>query len=135
LKVADIKAAVRERDGHKCTECGMTAAQHIERHGRTLEVHRQEPGSPYSLDGCVTLCQGCHGSKPKTEWGMSPNIRLHPNLHAVLTDLAIARCSTVQAEGHFILLKALKAQGLYPPPSPSPPPAPAAESSRQSGSL
>jgi hypothetical protein len=65
----EIKAAVRERDGYRCRDCGMTAAQHVERFGKTLEVHRVVPGSPYTVDGCVTLCRPCHGPKPRSPRG------------------------------------------------------------------
>ncbi len=70
--VAELKATVRERDGNRCTECGMTAAQHLERYGRDLDVHRLIPGSPYTTEGCVTLCRRCHGSKPKRPRGSLP---------------------------------------------------------------
>jgi len=67
MNVLQIKAAVRERDGYKCTECGMTNFEHVLLVGRSLEVHRLAPGSVYSIEGCVTLCQPCHSSKPKSE--------------------------------------------------------------------
>jgi hypothetical protein len=66
VTAADIKAAVRERDGHRCTECGTTAEQHYELYGRKLEVHRLVPGSPYTVEGSVTLCKKCHGPKPRS---------------------------------------------------------------------
>jgi hypothetical protein len=55
-----IKALVRERDGYCCTRCGLTDEQSRQRYGRTLDVHRVVPGSPYTVAGAVTLCQGCH---------------------------------------------------------------------------
>lgn len=61
-----IKAAVRERDGYKCTECGMTNFEHILTTGRSLEAHRLVPGSKYTVEGCVTLCRKCHGPKDKS---------------------------------------------------------------------
>jgi hypothetical protein len=67
--VVEIKAIVRYRDGYRCVECGMTARQHARRYGRGLEVHRIVPGSRYSVDSCVTLCQGCHKDKPKSPRG------------------------------------------------------------------
>lgn len=69
MNALKIKAAVRARDGHVCTRCGMTAAEHRARTGRTLEVHRRLPGSPYTVDGCVTLCRGCHGKEQKSPPG------------------------------------------------------------------
>jgi 5-methylcytosine-specific restriction endonuclease McrA len=69
---AEIKAAVRERDGQRCAECGMTAADHLARSGATLHVHRIVPGSVYSLPGCVTLCSRCHRQRHR-----KPNVRPH----------------------------------------------------------
>jgi len=62
-----IKKKVRERDGHCCTECGMTAGEHRDKFGRNLHVHRITPGSEYTVDGCVTLCQECHKKTPGTD--------------------------------------------------------------------
>ncbi len=66
-----IKALIRKRDGYACTKCGMTNADHIERHNKQLHVHRTKPGSEYTLKkgACVTLCFGCHGSEPKRPAG------------------------------------------------------------------
>lgn len=55
-----VKAAVRLRDGMRCIDCDLTNEQHVEQYGRQLEVHRVSPGSPYTLDGCVTVCRPCH---------------------------------------------------------------------------
>lgn len=65
MSTSDIKAAVRQRDGYVCTKCGMTDAEHQSVYQQTLQVHRLTPGGPYTLDGCVTVCQGCHGKLPK----------------------------------------------------------------------
>lgn len=68
----DVKASVRERDEHRCTECGMSAEEHASTYGRDLEVHRLVPGSEYTVDGCVTLCIPCHGPKPRRPFGSLP---------------------------------------------------------------
>jgi hypothetical protein len=62
----EIKAAVRERDGYRCRDCGMTSEEHLAQHGRELDVHRVLPGADYDPDTCVTLCRACHGPKPRT---------------------------------------------------------------------
>lgn len=62
-----IKAVVRKRDKYRCTKCGMTNRKHKKIHcGRSLQVHRKNPGSEYSLEGCVTLCVSCHNKEPKS---------------------------------------------------------------------
>lgn len=56
-----IKRQVRQRDGMKCVECGMTERVHREKYsGRNLHVHRIVADGAYSLENCETLCQGCH---------------------------------------------------------------------------
>lgn len=69
MNVGKVKEAVRERDGMRCTKCGMTNASHLAHYGRALEVHRLVPGSLYTLEGCVTLCRSCHGPEPKRRRG------------------------------------------------------------------
>ncbi len=65
-----VKKRVRARDGNRCTKCGMTAAAHLERYGRALDVHRSTPGSRYTVDGCVTVCRPCHHKEPKLPNGL-----------------------------------------------------------------
>ena len=67
-RVLIVKAEVRHRDGHKCTECGMTQEEHLSRYKKSLEVHRLKPRSVYQVDGCVTLCKACHGPKPRSSF-------------------------------------------------------------------
>lgn len=66
---ADVKAAVRARDGFRCTRCGLTNEAHRARCGKQLQVHRLKPRSAYTLEGCVTLCSTCHGPQPKGDGG------------------------------------------------------------------
>lgn len=68
-----VKDQVRKRDEYRCTECGMTHQQHVEKHGTTLHVHRLVPGSIYTLEGCITLCFTCHASKPRSPRGKARN--------------------------------------------------------------
>lgn len=68
-EIIALKRHVRERDGMSCTKCGMSNADHVERYGKSLHVHRVVPGSEYAIDGCVTLCFPCHGPEPKSPRG------------------------------------------------------------------
>jgi 5-methylcytosine-specific restriction endonuclease McrA len=63
--LVSVKDAVRQRDEHRCQDCGMTASEHLEKFSTKLHVHRIVPGLSYSVNWCVTLCQSCHGKKPK----------------------------------------------------------------------
>lgn len=58
----EVKEAVRQRDGFRCTGCGLSNEENIARHGMALDVHRVVPGSAYSTaEGvCVTVCKKCH---------------------------------------------------------------------------
>jgi hypothetical protein len=114
-----VKAAVRERDGHRCTQCGLTARQHRRRFGRGLEVHRSSPGSVYSLEGCVTLCRPCHYQKPKLPRGTSSFLRfiIPQDLLDVIEASAqqIGRTRTTEVVRR--LKEAYQAAGLWPPSS------------------
>jgi hypothetical protein len=64
----EIKATVRKRDGYQCRDCGRGVV--LGKYLKKLDVHRLVPGSPYTLDGCITFCRRCHkrrhgGRKPK----------------------------------------------------------------------
>jgi hypothetical protein len=41
----------------------MTEAEHRVITGGTLQVHRLKPGTQYTVEGCVTVCQECHGKR------------------------------------------------------------------------
>jgi hypothetical protein len=83
--ILQVKEAVRERDGDRCVRCGMTNAEHrklftVVRKGKggqgvSLHVHRLVPGSIYTAQGCISLCQDCHGKAP--EHGPKVEPRLH----------------------------------------------------------
>jgi hypothetical protein len=125
MNVADIKTAVRERDGHRCTGCGMTAEEHRARYGRTLDVHRTVPGSIYTLDGSVTLCRACHAPQPKRRGGQVDlalrgqplTIRLAPDLAAAFRTLMKQTRRRVSAEVILALEKHLADHGLWQRPA------------------
>jgi hypothetical protein len=73
MEISDTayKKQVRERDGHRCRKCGITAGE-LEAEGRRgLEVHRLFPGISYEAVGlCVTLCKPCHDLMPRKVDGL-----------------------------------------------------------------
>ncbi len=104
-KILAIKVAVRERDGMKCTACGMTNEEHLATSGDSLHVHRVRPGSLYSVAGCVTLCRHCHGKAARRRDGeieledhANRMVRMDPDLHAALKALAAKNDRTLTAE-------------------------------------
>lgn len=64
-EILAIKEAVRERDGRRCTRCGMTEDANLRQFGGRLQVHRLDAGSVYTLHGCVSLCLPCHRKIPR----------------------------------------------------------------------
>jgi len=69
LNVATVKALVRHRDGYRCRLCGVTARDHVRLTGRTLDVHRLQPGSRYTVRDCISVCKNCHYQLPKSPPG------------------------------------------------------------------
>jgi hypothetical protein len=122
-----IKAAVRLRDGMRCTECGLTDRQHRRRFGRTLDVHRVTPGASYTVDGCTTLCRPCHSSKPKLPHGTRPpfrrrsgevfpiGVKINPDLAAALEAFMKTSRRTKRAAVEMALEEYLRARDLWPP--------------------
>lgn len=104
-----IKDAVRERDGQRCVDCGMTADEHISLYGKTLDVHRKVPGSEYSVDGCETVCKRCHGPREKLPAGTYPkNLRyvaLPIDLWQQLKNLADSEDRSISATAKRIVKK------------------------------
>jgi 5-methylcytosine-specific restriction endonuclease McrA len=115
----EIKAIVRYRDGFCCTECGLTNDQHVQAHGRSLDVHRIVPGSEYSVDGCVTLCRRCHKSKPKSPRGSRPKpyvmVSLRPAIYEALVALAKKNHRPLRYEVELAVMELLESNGLWPP--------------------
>jgi len=50
------RESVKERDGHKCIECGSTSRLHAHH----VKRWRDYPELRFSLDNGVTLCSRCH---------------------------------------------------------------------------
>ncbi|MDP9049824.1 MAG: HNH endonuclease, partial [Acidobacteriota bacterium] len=75
---AATKLTVRESDGFKCVDCGMTEAQHIAETGQPLQVHHvimyriSHDNSPKNLQ---TLCSSCHGKKASQERALIEDCR------------------------------------------------------------
>ncbi len=127
MNEVQVKTAVRERDGNRCTKCGMTVAEHKERYGKTVEVHRVVPGSAYAVDGCVTLCRHCHGPEPRRPRGQRfkdegvIQVLLPLDIDAALKNYlkSIHVPPTMTAVTIAALREFLKREGFYPPqPSP-----------------
>jgi hypothetical protein len=60
LNIERIKKAIRARDGHRCTACGIEDAAYRSTYGRSLQVYRIPPATEYRLnDTCVTVCSEC----------------------------------------------------------------------------
>jgi hypothetical protein len=121
MNVLLVKEIIRLRDRLRCTHCGLDEQQHLQRYGRTLEVHRVEPGSAYALEGCVTVCQKCHGPLPRRPRGMRmredgiASIRVPEVLYAQIQKLAERNYRTISGELRRVLEQALAAEGLWPP--------------------
>jgi hypothetical protein len=52
------RAAVRERDGHRCTACG--ASEHL--HVHHVQHFAEFPELATDIDNGLTLCEGCHSA-------------------------------------------------------------------------
>lgn len=104
----EIKATVRERDGYACTLCGMTESEHLDQWGKTLDVHRVTPGSPYAVDqSCVTVCRSCHGPQPRRRQGDrgTVNITLERDEWWALKAAAVLKGLSTTKYARDVLLK------------------------------
>ena len=120
----EVKSAVRERDGFKCTKCGMTDAAHREQTGRALQVHRISPGAMYTVSGCVLLCARCHGSEPKRSAGTQDEdgypcfmVRLPESHRAALEVLRKKHRRAFTEEVQIALERHYKEEGVEFPPN------------------
>lgn len=123
MNVLALKHAVRERDGFRCTSCGLTNDEHVARYGKQLHVHRRVPRSRYSIPGCFTVCNLCHGSLPKAEAGtldpyrsgLSLHVYLKPVLRRTIEAAAEKNRRSLTSEVEIALERYLQAEGLWPP--------------------
>lgn len=95
----------------RCTECGTSNDDHIAFTGRALDVHRLNPGSPYSVEGCVSLCRSCHGPKPKSV----PCVRIREPLAAQLLLLTDRNATDFTEEINRAVREMLVREHLWPP--------------------
>ena len=82
------KRQVRTRDGHKCVDCGMTQAEHKDRHGQKLHVHHlrkardvDDPEERNAPENLVTLCRDCHH-----RWEQIADTGLVPDVPTIAAD-------------------------------------------------
>lgn len=112
MTVLKIKAAVRTRDEFRCTECGMTNAAHV-------DVHRETPGSEYTVSGCVALCRRCHYGKRSPKWTQDiEQVKLRfsdARLARLVADRAERLRRSVNQQILFTLEEIERAEGLWPP--------------------
>jgi hypothetical protein len=122
MKPFTVKRLVRERDGYRCVHCGMTVEQHKKLCGRTLDVHRLIPGSVYTVEGCVTVCRGCHYKEPKSPPGTYANgtgtLRLNPEWLKLGRKVAKLRRQPFQWFVLSCIADAAQAAGLEVPRGP-----------------
>lgn len=118
LAVAEVKALVRFRDGYCCVECGMSAREHVQKHGKTLEVHRLIPGSRYTVRGCVALCGNCHFGKPRSPRQIGACrglVRLRAGIAEALQALADENETTLTEEANLAIREKLERADRWPP--------------------
>lgn len=127
-----IKRLIRERDGYKCTECGMTNEEHKSRYGKSLDVHRKTPGSTYAFSNSVTLCKKCHGPKEKGKWTDASQIfanrwnqkQLNCRIDSAIFECLVAFCESRGEEMHKVIDLAIRRHIDSPPPQIQLPPLP-----------
>lgn len=123
-----VKGAVRARDGFRCVGCSMTNDEHRRRYGRELDVHRKTPGGLYAIDDCETLCRFCHGSKPKSNVGVTLNQHVHPHIGLTLSPEtlelvdadALLNGHSRAAQIRLIIKEYYRSRGVLPPVPPMP---------------
>ena len=85
---ASKRRQVRERDGHRCQDCGTTQAEHKAEYDQKLHVHHlikardidgpEERNAPENL---ITLCRDCH-----RRWEQLSEAGIRPQIDGVTAD-------------------------------------------------
>lgn len=67
-----------QRDNHKCQVCGMSKEEHVEKYGRSLDVHHLKPIKEFDnpkdahyLGNLITVCRKHHSVIE--DWGLKPS--------------------------------------------------------------
>lgn len=128
MSIVAVKERVRQRDGYRCTQCGMTEAEHRAKYGRTLDVHRVVPRSRYTVVGSVTLCRACHGPQPKAQpetpdeagRGSPLGIWIDAALRDAIEAARKRNRRTLREEVSLALEQYLERLGVWPPPESTP---------------
>lgn len=64
-----VRAAVLERDGWACVDCGTRRGRLEVDH---IEAVRLAPGKAFDPANCATRCSACHTKKTRIECGHAP---------------------------------------------------------------
>ena len=59
-----VRRAVFDRDGWRCKSCGKRGRLECD---HVIPLDQDQDQDVYAVDGCQTLCRGCHIEKTRTE--------------------------------------------------------------------
>lgn len=126
-QVFELKDAIRDRDGNRCVDCSITIDAHIEWFGSTLAVHRLEPGSEYTMEGCVTVCRLCHAKRHRginspraiaKRLGPKPrrylSVKIPFGVRDTISELAARNATNAATEARRLIREGLEREGLWP---------------------
>jgi 5-methylcytosine-specific restriction endonuclease McrA len=120
MSLDDIRDAIRERDGFRCTQCGLSQEEHIVRHGRKLDIHRKTPGTYAIEDRCVSLCIPCHSRIPNRKKMGHRTVSLPVAFEAPLKELARRLGVAVPYVIRDAIRERLQTHDCWPWPPPPP---------------
>jgi len=85
---ASKRRQVRERDGHRCQDCGTTQAEHKAEYDQKLHVHHlikardiDDPEERNAPENLITLCRDCH-----QRWERLSEAGIRPQIDGVTAD-------------------------------------------------